>query len=1152
MSKVRESGIKFVGLHAHSVAGSPFDGMGYPQEHMEFAYENGSDALALTDHGNMNGLAYQVLHGKKMSQDGKDFKPIYGVEAYFIPSIEEWRGHKAEYDKEKKTRKKANDENSGTTVEDENASKSLIKNRVNRRRHMVLLARNQQGLNNIFQLISKSYTPECFYRYPRLDYDMLSEHSEGVIAASACMGGVYAGDFWENRDDGAEAVLDAMRTTTKRMVEIFGDNWYGELQWNAIPEQHEINKHVIQVCDEFGVQLISTADSHYPRPDLWKDREMYKRLGWLSFLKNSDGENLLPASVEDLKYELYPKNGDQMWESYKKYSSICEVEYDDNLILNSIERTHHIAHEKIESFFPDNEVRLPDFVVPEGMAAGQALIKDCVDGLKVKGLDKNKKYTDRLKYELSVIEDRGFSKYFLTMKAISDRVAAKQLVGAGRGSAAGSLVAYVLDITQIDPIKYNLQFERFLRKDATDYPDIDYDCAEPMEAKEMLIEEWGNDVVVPITNWNTLQLRSLIKDISKFYGIDWGEVNNVTGRMMNEATPRAKQAHGIKAGVYTPTFEEVIEYSPTLSNFLTKYPDVRTHVMNIYGQVRSASRHAGGCLVGEQLDKHMPLIASGGVRQTPWSEGQNVRHLEPMGFIKFDILGLASLRMVEGAIRHILTRHGKKSTVTFEDVKQFYNEKLHPETMDFDDRKVWKQVFHKGKWVGVFQFTAPGAQKFCRQVKPTNLVDLAAITSIYRPGPLSANVHNQYVKAIHDPDSIRYDHPLLKEVLEETYGFIIFQEQLALIAHKMGKDVSLDEGNMLRKLLTKKGTGKGAKDLEKIKKKFVAGCEEKGLSIFQAEDIWQQMEFFSGYGFNASHAISYATLSYQCAWLLTHYPAEWTAAFLDKEPEQRKEAAISVAKSIGFNIESLNINTSGRVWEISEDGKTLIQPLTSVKGLGNAAIDQIMNNRPFHEIEDFLFSESITYSKLNKKALDVLVRSETLDPLMDERFKGRRHFWFTCAVERPRKLKNLEENIEPHAKFLETPEGGGVEFNTEDRINNLVNLTGMYPMHLVMDDKTVIRLREKYIPPISEYDPELSQVVWFIPRNIIPRKTKNNKDYWIVEVTDENNVLTTIKCWGIKGTESLQKDKPYMATLQHDEQWGFSTRSIRHNFRLLG
>ena len=1143
----RKSKIKFVGLHAHSVAGSPFDGLGYPQDHMDFAYGNGSDALALTDHGNMNGLAYQVLHGKQMKKDGKDFKPIYGVEAYFVPCVEEWRRIKEEYDKDKKTR--AKEEASGTTVEDEGASKSLIKSHINKRRHLVLLAQNQTGLTNLFKMISKSYSPENFFRYPRLDYKLLSENSEGIIAASACMGGIYAGDYWENREESEEAVLTAMRETTKRMVEIFGDNWYGELQWNAIPEQHEINKYVIKVCGEMNVPLISTADSHYPSPDLWKDRELYKKLGWIS--KGKGMERELPETVDDVGYELYPKNGDQMWESYKRYSEKCEVEYDDDLVLQSIERTHSIANDKIEDFFPDNTVRLPDFVVPEGQTADRALVAQCIEALKKMGLSKNMEYVNRLKMELEVISDRGFSKYFLTMKAISDRVSSKQLVGAGRGSAAGSLVSYVLNITQIDPIKYKLQFERFLRKDATDYPDIDYDCSEPMEAKEMLIEEWGEDTVVPITNWNTLQLRSLIKDISKLYGIPFIEVNNVTSKMMREATPKAKAARGQTAGVYTPTFEEVMVYSDSLREFLEKYPNVKTHVLNLYGQVRSASRHAGGCLVGEQLTKYMPIIASGGVRQTPWSEGQNVRHLEPMGFIKFDILGLASLRMVEGAIRHILKRHMKIPEPTFEDVQNFYNERLHPSTIDFNNQEVWKNIFHEGRWTGVFQFTNDGAQKFCKTARPESLMDLSAITSIFRPGPLSANVDKLYVAAKLNPDEVEYGHPLLKEILQETYGFIIFQEQLALIAHKMGKDVSLDEGNLLRKLLTKKGTGKGKRELDKIEKKFLAGCTEKGMQLADAEVIWKKMEFFSGYGFNASHAVSYATLSFQCAWLLNYYPAEWTAAFLDKEPENRKEAAINIAKSQGFAIRNLDINTSGRVWEISEDGSTLIQPLTSIKGLGLAAIEQIERARPFTDVEDFLFNDNITYSKLNKKALDVLCRSGALRSLMDDRFKGDRHFWFCVAFERPRKEKNLADNLFKAEEFL-LSEGEGLDFSNEERIENLVNLTGIFPMHLVVNDSVIRRLRERYVPPISEYDPELG-AVWFIPRKVTSRKTKNDKTYWIVEVIDENNVLTSIKCWGIKeGKDSITINHPYMARLQYDEQWGFSCRSIRHQFKMLG
>ena len=229
----------------------------------------------------------------------------------------------------------------------------------------------------------------------------------------------------------------------------------------------------------------------------------------------------------------------------------------------------------------------------------------------------------------------------------------------------------------MDPIKYGLQFERFLTKGGAGYPDIDFDVEEPMELKERLANEWGRETVVPISNFNTLQLRSLIKDIGKFYGVPFAEVNKVTGVMMSEATPKAKAAHGQTAGVYTPTFEEVKKYSETLQAFFDKYPEIATHVDNLFGNVRSVSRHAGGVVVAENLDKHMPLINSGGVMQTPWSEGQNVRHLEPLGFIKFDLLGLSTLRMISGAIRHILKRHRGIEDPTFEQVREFYDKELH-------------------------------------------------------------------------------------------------------------------------------------------------------------------------------------------------------------------------------------------------------------------------------------------------------------------------------------------------------------------------------------------------------------------------------------------------------------------------------------------
>jgi DNA polymerase III subunit alpha len=351
-----ESKIPFVGLHAHSGL-SPFDGLGMPGEHMDFAYENGMNAHALTDHGHMNGLSFQVEHLKKMRADGKEFKAIYGCESYFIKSHRKWRQMYEEHKANAKRRQKK--EEYGMVVEDEDRGKK--RNPLNERRHLVMIAQNQTGLNNLFQLISDSYRPENFYRYPRMDFEMLDKYNEGLIISSACMSGPLFADFWKNRDKGEEHVLSAMRDTIAQFKEIFGDRFYGEVQWNDIKEQHEGNNYIIQACMEMGVEVISTADSHYPRPDLWKDREMYKRIGWAGKAPAwEEDPNALPESVDEVGYELYPKNGDQMWEGYKKYSSRSKIDYDDTFIRDSIERTHHIAYDRVEDFVPNSEIRLQD------------------------------------------------------------------------------------------------------------------------------------------------------------------------------------------------------------------------------------------------------------------------------------------------------------------------------------------------------------------------------------------------------------------------------------------------------------------------------------------------------------------------------------------------------------------------------------------------------------------------------------------------------------------------------------------------------------------------------------------------------------------------------------------------------------------------
>jgi len=1143
MDRVK-SNIPFVGLHAHSVAGSPFDGFGYPQEHMDFAWQNGSSALALTDHGNMNGLSYQVLHAKKMAEEGKDFKPIFGVEAYFNPSVADWKTAYEEAQADKKKARGSKKGNSSISAEDEAVSKRAVKDILNKRRHLVLIAQSQIGLNNIFKIVSTSFQGDNFYRYPRVDYDLLKKYNEGVIASSACLGGVYAGNYWENREQGEEAILNAMRETTIKMVDIFGDRWYGELQWNNIPEQHELNQYVIKIHKEFGINLISTADSHYPNKDAWKDRELYKRLGFLGNRKKPEwATGDLPKGVDEIGYELYPKNGDEMWAAYKKYSAECGVEYDDDLVYDSLTTTHWIAFDQVEDFLPDDTVRLPEFVVPDEYTATQALTKMAIAGLRAKGLT-SPEYIEQLKHELDVINNRGFAKYFLTMKAISDKADECMLSGPGRGSAAGALTSYVLDITQIDPLKYGLMFSRFMRSDAKDYPDIDYDVSDRMALVDRLIEEWGGNTVVPISNFNKLQPASLIKDIAKFYGIPFVEVNAVTNKMEKEATPAAKKKLGMKAGAYKPNFQDLLDFSPTLQEFLKKHPKVGEHVAELVGQVRSTGRHAGGVVIGEDLDKHMPLIASKGVVQTPWSEGQNVRHLEPLGFIKFDILGISSLAMIENCIERVLKRHKGIDNPTFKDVKKFYDENLHPDRMDLNDSQVYENIFHNKNFIGVFQFTSQGTQNFCAQAKPNNIIDLSAITSIYRPGPLSAEVDKQYVKAKESPQGIKYVNDIVKEATEETAGFLIFQEQIALLAHKLGDNISLDDGNKLRKLLTKKGTGKGNEEKEQIRQRFIKGCIAKSIAGKAAEELWRNFEYFSGYGFNKSHAVAYSILSYQCGWLLNYYPKCWMASFLDKEPESRKEQAINLVKNYGLSIAPVDVNVSTGQWEISDDGNSLIQPLSSVKGMGDKAIEQLLNARPFNTIEELLFNDNILYSKLNKRALDVLCRSGALDGLVDSRFSGRKHFWSACIVDRPKTKKKFETNIEEYRDER--------DFTTSEIIEYRGTLTGIFPFDLVLERALLSTLQTRNIPELGNLG-DKSGVAWFIPREIVPKKTAKGRDYLILKVIDTTCKLTTLKCWGYDPKKDVvYHNRPYMARLDYDDKWGYSMRNVAKGLRLLG
>lgn len=841
----KKSSIPFVGLHGHS-GFSLFDGFSFPADHLDFAYSNGLEGHAFTEHGNMNSFSYAWQHIKKMKKEEKKFKYIKGVEAYYIPSFSKWR---EQYEAEKEAKKETKAEDLGSFSENEEETKSSKpRSTINRKSHLVLLAKNNEGLTNLFKLVSKSFKPECFYRAPRIDFEMLKEHSKGLMISSACLGGVMSNDYWQHKENGETAIQETMTKTAQSFLDVFGEDFYCELQWNAIPEQHEVNQNIIKIARKLGIKLISTADSHYPSPDAWKAREVYKRLNpAFSF------DETIPDSIDEMKYELYPKNGDQMWESYKKYSALLNQEYDDDEIRQSIEETYKIAFEKIEDYDIDTKPKLPSFIT-KGQDENEVLELEAWKGFHEKTKDfpddKKKLYEKQLKLELSVIRDRGFAGYFLTTKSLIDYARTMMLVGYGRGSVGGSLLAYVLGITQIDPIKWGLSFARFMRRDQTDFPDIDSDFADNALLKEKLVELWGENSVVSITNWNTLKLKSTLKDLARFFNIPFEEVNNVTKQMMKEATPPAKKKHGITAGVYEPTYDELLEFSPTFNKFLGQYPELKEYFDRILGEIKSAGAHAGGTLISENLDEKMPLIYVKGTRQAPWTEGQTVRHLEPLGFIKFDLLGLGTLGVIQKCIERILQNKLGRDP-QFEEIREWYENNLSPDVLNLEDKQVFQNIFHEGKWLGIFQFTEQGAQTFCKEAKPENVGDLSAITSIFRPGPLSVGAHRTFVDVGNGTEFPAEWHPIVDKILEPTRGILVFQEQLAEIAWKMGKDIDEDEANLLRKVLTKKGTGKEAEVKDRIYQKFLDGCVEKGMEKKKVDQLWNSMIKFAGYAFNA-------------------------------------------------------------------------------------------------------------------------------------------------------------------------------------------------------------------------------------------------------------------------------------------------------------
>ena len=1196
---------KFVSLHSHSNF-SIGDALDYPQEHIDFVLQNGGTAWALTDHGNMNGFAHAYLHAKKLKKEGIDFKYIPGCEMYLHPNLDVWSLQKLLVAAKKKGNEKEISElqlmieeeseslntklvfgginediviesdEDADTLEDEDATKSSkFFNPLKRRHHLIVLPKTSFGLERLFGLVSKGFT-DGFYSFPRIDYKMLKEAAyddEGnshLIVATACLGGNLSyeilrhfqsvefddlGPYLVKDTKNLDITVNSAKQAYDDLVDAVGkENVFLELQFNKLGSQHLVNRVLIEIAKRYNIEdkLIVTCDSHYSSPDKWKEREVYKLLSWMG--KKEINPDSVPQSPEDLKCELYPKNEIQVWDSYIKYCSEYDF-YEDNLVIDAIERTHDIAYNMIGDIEPDCTVKLPSYSVPEGMTEDQALIKETKEGLIRRGLANKPEYVNRVKEELSVIIGKKFSKYFLTTKMIVDIAEEIMFIGAGRGSGAGSLVNYCLGITDVEPIKYGLYFSRFLDATRSDYPDIDLDFENRDQLINMLKDKFGDENIIPITNFNRLKLNSLVKDLAKLYNLDYKECDKMIQKAEKQTINGLRKAKKMPNGPFEFKLEDAEEYSEEFQDYMEEYPQIHEPLLNLYKQNRNLSKHAGGCIVSENIQSRMPIIKIKGNFQTPWVEGASYKHLEHFGWIKFDLLGIGTLRVIHRAIRLILKRHFGIKDPTFKQVKKWYKDNLQDGSINWDDQKVYK-VYHDGLWAGIFQCTNHGAQRLFQNARPDNLLDIAALTAIYRPGPLAMNVDKRFVEAKKNGlANIQYDHPILKEILESTRGCIVFQEQTMEIVNRLG-NIPLEECNSIRKMMKpQQSSGEALKKAKALKERIVKGFLKNGLTKEQADNLYEMIMKFTQYSFNKSHALSYGMLSFQCAHMLTYFQEEWLCAYLEymEGDNKKRSKAFNEVSALGYSVQSIDINYAEVTWTILP-GKRFMPSFLSCKGIGEHAAEEIIENRPYSNLKDMLWNDDgkWRHSKFNKKAFESLIKirafrsmnivgSDTEDISPNTEFETYKQMLETIIPNWGKIKKSLKRNAwegyDNYNQYL-LENSGLQEFTKDEIVDNEVKLFGYVNINTIINDNQIEKLREKNIFPICEYSREW--IYWFVPVDVQQKKTKNGYPYLRMKITSSDGSFSWMNCWGWNGKTEVSPYTICAAVIKYDENWGNS------------
>ncbi len=886
--------MNFTHLHVHTEY-SLLDGSNKINEYVARVKELGMNSAAITDHGVMFGCIdfYRVAKAAGI-------KPILGCEVYVAPG--------SRFDRE-------------------------IGQAEDRYYHLVLLAENNHGYENLMKIVSKAFV-DGFYYKPRVDMDLLQEYHEGIIALSACLAGEVAKNI-------TRGMYEEAKSAALRYEKIFGKgNFFLELQDHGIPQQQRVNQQLLRMSQETGIALVATNDVHYTYDT---DAEAHDILLCVQTRKLLSDENRM-------RYEggqYYVKSPEEMAELFP-------------YIPEALENTQKIA-DRCEVEIEFGVTKLPKFDVPAPYTSWEYLNKLCYDGLKERYSGDLTELEKRLEYELGVIKTMGYVDYFLIVWDFI-RFARDHdiMVGPGRGSAAGSLVSYTLGITKLDPIKYNLLFERFLNPERVSMPDIDVDfCFERrQEVIDYVVEKYGKDRVVQIVTFGTMAARGVIRDVGRVMDLPYAQCDAIAKMIPEELNI---------------TIDKALKMNPELKNLYTTDEMVKKLIdmsRRLEGLPRHTSMHAAGVVISQKsVDEYVPLArASDGSIVTQFT----MTTLEELGLLKMDFLGLRTLTVIQKAVKLIEKNKGIS---------------LDMDHVDYNDKAVY-DMLGAGKTEGVFQLESAGMTSFMKELKPESLEDVIAGISLYRPGPM--DFIPQYIEGKNNPDSIHFLCPQLEPILSATYGCIVYQEQVMQIVRSLG-GYTLGRSDLVRRAMSKKKAAVMEKERQNFvygnEEEGVPGCVNRGISEEIANKIYEQMMDFAKYAFNKSHAAAYAVVAYQTAYLKCHFPVEFMAALMTSVIDNPPKVAdyILSCRRMGIAILPPDINKGDSTFSV--DGGGIRYGLSAIKSIGKPVIESIVAERnqrgDFTSLRDFI--ERMTGKDVNKKAIENFIKAGAFDELPGNR-----------------------------------------------------------------------------------------------------------------------------------------------------------------------